>query len=94
MDAGSETATATGTRGVIYLMDFCGECRSCALGFTNQCTNKRGGVGFNKDSGYGPYVLVNENVFFAHTPPCNSRARSPKAALSAFMPPGVSSGHG
>jgi threonine 3-dehydrogenase len=49
---------------VIYLMDFCGECRSCALGFTNQCTNKRGDVGFNRDGGYGPYVLVNENVFF------------------------------
>ena len=64
VDAGPETDTATGTRGVIYLMDFCGECRSCTLGFTNQCMNKRGDVGFNKDGGYGPYVLVNENVFF------------------------------
>jgi threonine 3-dehydrogenase len=64
VDAEPETATATVTRGVIYLMNFCGECRSCALGFTNQCTNKRGDVGFNKDGGYGPYVLVNENVFF------------------------------
>jgi threonine 3-dehydrogenase len=64
VDAGPETGTAAGTRGVIYLMDFCGECRSCALGFTNQCMNKRGDVGFNKDGGYGPYVLVNENVFF------------------------------
>jgi threonine 3-dehydrogenase len=65
VDAGPETRTAVGTRGVIYLMDFCGECRSCALGFTNQCTNKRGDYGFNKDGGYGPYVLVNENVFFS-----------------------------
>jgi threonine 3-dehydrogenase len=64
VDAGPETRTAVGTRGVIYLMDFCGECRSCALGFTNQCTNKRGDVGFNRDGCYGPYVLVNENVFF------------------------------
>jgi len=63
VDAGPETRTAAGTRGVIYLMDFCGECRSCVLGFTNQCTNKRGDVGFNRDGGYGPYVLVNENVF-------------------------------
>ena len=54
VDAGPETGTAAGTRGVIYLMDFCGECRSCALGFTNQCMNKRGDVGFNKDGGYGP----------------------------------------
>jgi len=33
-------------------------------GFTNQCTNKRGDIGFNKDGGYGPYILVDENVFF------------------------------
>ena len=64
VDAGPETGTAAGTRGVIYLMDFCGECRNCVLGFTNQCLNKRGDVGFNRDGGYGPYVLVNENVFF------------------------------
>jgi threonine 3-dehydrogenase len=64
VDAGPETGTAVGTRGVIYLMDFCGECRSCALGFTNQCTNKRGDVGFNRDDGYGPYVLIDENIFF------------------------------
>jgi threonine 3-dehydrogenase len=63
-DAGPETRTAAGTAGVIYLMDYCGECRSCALGFTNQCLNKRGDVGFSKDGGYGPYVLVNENIFF------------------------------
>src|ERR687898_1124567 len=64
VDVGPETSTAVGARGVIYLMDFCGECRSCALGFTNQCSNKRGDVGFNTDGGYGPYVLVHENVFF------------------------------
>ena len=62
--AGPDTRTAVGTQGVIYLMDFCGECRSCGLGFTNQCTNKRGDVGFNRDGGYGPYVLINEHVFF------------------------------
>ncbi|MDQ3864189.1 MAG: alcohol dehydrogenase catalytic domain-containing protein [Actinomycetota bacterium] len=64
VDAGPETRTPVGTRGVIYLMDFCGECRSCALGFTNQCTNKWGDVGFNRDGGYGSYVLVHENIFF------------------------------
>ena len=64
VDEGPGTRMAVGTRGVIYLMDFCGECRSCALGFTNQCTNKLGDVGFNRDGGYGPYVLVSENVFF------------------------------
>jgi threonine dehydrogenase-like Zn-dependent dehydrogenase len=61
---GPETHTAVGTSGVIYLMDFCGECRSCALGLTNVCTNKRGDLGFNRDGGYGPYFLISENVFF------------------------------
>ena len=37
-----ETRTAVGTRGVIYLMDFCGECSNCALGFINQYTLRRG----------------------------------------------------
>jgi threonine 3-dehydrogenase len=63
-DAGPETRTAVGAAGVIYLMDYCGECRSCSSGFTNQCLNKRGDVGFNRDGGYGPYVLINENIFF------------------------------
>ncbi|MDP9381015.1 MAG: alcohol dehydrogenase catalytic domain-containing protein [Chloroflexota bacterium] len=63
-DAGPGTHTAVGTPGVIYLMYFCGECRSCKLGFTNQCLNKRGDVGFNKDGGYGPYTLINESIFF------------------------------
>jgi threonine 3-dehydrogenase len=61
---GPGTRTPLGTPGVIFLMEFCGECRSCKLGFTNQCLNKRGDVGFNRDGGYGPYVLIDENVFF------------------------------
>lgn len=63
-ERGPNTSTEVGTHGVIYLMDFCGECRSCALGFTNQCLNKRGDIGFNRDGGYGPYVLVSESAFF------------------------------
>lgn len=64
VDAGPGTRTEIGTPGVVYLMDFCGECRSCKLGFTNQCLRKRGDIGFNRDGGYGGYVSVNENVFF------------------------------
>jgi threonine 3-dehydrogenase len=63
-ERGPNTSTAVGTHGVIYLMDFCGECRSCTLGFTNQCLNKRGDIGFNRDGGYGPYVLASESAFF------------------------------
>ena len=61
---GSGTKTAVGTAGVIFLMDFCGTCRSCKLGFTQQCLAKRGDMGFNRDGGYGPYELIHENVFF------------------------------
>ncbi|MEO7839972.1 MAG: alcohol dehydrogenase catalytic domain-containing protein [Anaerolineales bacterium] len=61
---GSGTKTPVGTPGVIFLMDFCGTCRSCRLGFTQQCLAKRGDMGFNRDGGYSPYELVHENIFF------------------------------
>src|ERR1700722_19937848 len=62
--AGPGTHTPVGTAGVVFLMDFCGECRSCRLGFTNQCLQKRGDMGFNRDGGYGQYELVHESIFF------------------------------
>jgi threonine 3-dehydrogenase len=61
---GPGTHTPVGTTGAIFLMDFCGECRSCRLGFTNQCLQKRGDMGFNRDGGYGRYELIHENIFF------------------------------
>jgi threonine 3-dehydrogenase len=63
--AGPGTHTPLGTPGVVFLMDFCGACRSCRLGFTNQCLHKRGDMGFNKDGGYGAFELVSEQIFFA-----------------------------
>ena len=62
---GTNTRTPVGTSGVVFLMDFCGECRSCQLGFTNQCLQKRGDMGFSRDGGYGQYELIHENIFFA-----------------------------
>ncbi len=62
--AGPETHTPVGTPGVVFLMDFCGACRSCRLGYTNQCEAKRADMGFSHDGGYGPYELVHENIFF------------------------------
>lgn len=62
--AGPDTRTPVGTPGIIFLMDFCGQCRSCQLGFTNQCVAKRADMGFTHDGGYGPYELVHENIFF------------------------------
>ena len=70
---GLDAQVAVGTPGVIYLMDFCGECRSCRLGYTNQCLAKRADYGFSHDGGYGPYMVVNENVFFAIGPDINLR---------------------
>ncbi len=62
--AGPGTTTPVGAAGVVFLMDFCGECRSCLRGRTNQCLAKRGDMGFNRDGGYGAYELVNETIFF------------------------------
>jgi len=61
---GPDTRTPVGTSGVVFLMDFCGQCRSCRLGFTNQCLQKRGDMGFNRDGGYGQYELIHESIFF------------------------------
>jgi threonine dehydrogenase-like Zn-dependent dehydrogenase len=64
---GPDTDTAVGTSGAVFLMDFCGQCRSCRQGCTNQCLQKRGDMGFNRDGGYGQYELINENIFFPVT---------------------------
>jgi len=64
VQAGPMTTNAVGTPGVIFLMDFCGECRNCKKGSTNQCLQKRADYGFTNDGGYGSYILINENVFF------------------------------
>jgi threonine dehydrogenase-like Zn-dependent dehydrogenase len=62
--AGPGTTIRLGTIGAVYLMDYCGECRSCRRGATNQCTAKRADMGFSHDGGYGPFELVHENIFF------------------------------
>lgn len=64
IEVGSGAATPTGTAGVVYLMDYCGRCRSCRLGHTNQCLDKRADMGFTADGGYGQYELVHETNFF------------------------------
>lgn len=62
---GGDTSAAPGTAGVSYLMGYCGGCRSCRLGHTNQCLHKHGDIGFERDGGYGAYVVVPERQFFA-----------------------------
>jgi threonine 3-dehydrogenase len=51
---GDDVQTALGTREAIFLMDYCGQCRSCRAGHTNQCMAKRNGMGLAADSAYGP----------------------------------------
>lgn len=62
--SGPGTAIPAGTTGVVYLMDYCGLCRSCKLGHTNQCLHKRADMGFSHDGGYGPYETIHESNFF------------------------------
>ncbi|MEJ7747987.1 MAG: alcohol dehydrogenase catalytic domain-containing protein [Candidatus Limnocylindrales bacterium] len=63
--AGAGTTTPIGTLGVVYLMDYCGACRSCLGGYTNQCLAKRADMGFDRDGGYGAYELIHESMFFS-----------------------------
>lgn len=65
---GEGVEITVGTPGVVFLMDFCGECLNCKQGSTNQCLDKRADYGFTHDGGYGPYMVVNENVFFPVDP--------------------------
>jgi threonine dehydrogenase-like Zn-dependent dehydrogenase len=62
--AGPDTSIRVGTTGAVYLMDYCGRCRSCQWGTTNQCLAKRADMGFTHDGGFGPYELVHETNFF------------------------------
>ena len=62
--AGPGTTHAPGTAGVVYLMDYCGECPSCGEGATNRCSAKRADMGFTHDGGFGRYELVHETNFF------------------------------
>jgi threonine 3-dehydrogenase len=64
VETGPGTTSLRGTVGVVFLMDYCGQCRSCRLGLTNQCLAKRADMGFTADGGYGPFVLVHETNFF------------------------------
>lgn len=75
--AGSGTTAPVGTPGAIFLMDFCGECRNCLAGYTNQCLAKRGDMGFDRDGGYGRYELIHESIFF----PVGSEITASEATL-------------
>lgn len=62
--AGKGTKIKEGTKGVVFLMGYCGRCRSCKAGYTNQCLDKKADIGFSRDGGYGPYIVIDEKWFF------------------------------
>jgi threonine dehydrogenase-like Zn-dependent dehydrogenase len=62
--AGPDVHVAVGSRGVVFLMAFCGRCRSCRAGATNLCEDKAGDTGFNLDGGLGPFAVVEASRFF------------------------------
>lgn len=51
---GPGVALPAGALVAVYLMDYCGRCRSCRVGATNQCLSKRADVGFTVPGGTGP----------------------------------------
>jgi threonine dehydrogenase-like Zn-dependent dehydrogenase len=64
IEGGAATSTMPATRGVVFLMSYCGHCRNCLRGATNICLDKGGDIGFNRDGGLGPFVVVEERMFF------------------------------
>ncbi len=49
---------APGTRGVVFLIHYCGECRSCRAGSPNRCQDRLAMYGFTADGGFADYVVV------------------------------------
>lgn len=57
-------ALTPGTSVMIYLSDYCGECSFCKNLHTNQCSNRKGLVGWHFDGGYAEYVVVPQHMVF------------------------------
>lgn len=52
-----------GTRGVVYIIRFCGQCRFCLAGETNRCLHMDGLVGWQTHGGYAEYFVAPERDF-------------------------------
>lgn len=60
---GEEVALAPGTRGVVYLVGFCGRCYCCRVGLTNMCIDKQQMYGFSDDGGFADFIAVRADCF-------------------------------
>jgi threonine 3-dehydrogenase len=56
-------APATGARGVVYLVGFCGACAACRQGWTNICLDRRRMYGFDAPGGFAEYQVVRAECF-------------------------------
>ena len=56
-------APRPGTRGVVYLVDFCGACAACRRGWTNVCLDRRRMYGFDASGGFADYQVVRAGCF-------------------------------
>jgi len=61
--AGTDTSVATGSRGAVFLVAYCGLCAMCHAQSRGACLNKQGMIGFDRDGGFAEYVTVPERCF-------------------------------
>jgi threonine 3-dehydrogenase len=54
---------APGTRGVVFLVRSCGECRSCETGSPNRCLARLAMYGFTADGGFAEHAVVAASSF-------------------------------
>ena len=58
--AGAGVRLPLGTRGAVYLVAYCGDCRMCRRGETGACLRKERMIGFTHDGAYAEYLLAPE----------------------------------
>jgi len=60
---GPGTTLPIGTRGLAYIVRFCGTCKFCQAGETNRCLHVAGLLGWQTDGGYAEYFVAPERDF-------------------------------
>src|SRR5258708_1839757 len=66
--AGVGATLPVGTRGAVYLVAYCGECRMCRRGETGACSRKERMIGFTHDGAYADYMVAPERCVLAIDP--------------------------
>ncbi|SCL32423.1 Threonine dehydrogenase [Micromonospora pallida] len=58
VEVGAGVDLPTGTRAIVYIPVFCGTCRRCVAGRTNQCLRLTQLIGWQRDGGFAEHVDV------------------------------------